>query len=59
MVHAKTQMEVQRSTVFLVDRRRHLLYTMVADGTKGEITVPWDVGLAGVLPVRLEPSSCG
>ena len=34
--------------MFLIDRRRKVLCTMVADGLSvGEITVPWDKGLAG------------
>ena len=49
MVHAKTLMEVERTTMFLVDHTRKVLYTMVADGLADgrEITVPWDKGLAG------------
>ena len=48
MSHAKSLMEVERSTMFLIDRRRKVLCTMVADGLSvGEITVPWDKGLAG------------
>ena len=47
MVHAKTLMEVERTTMFLVDHTRKVLYTAdgLADGR--EITVPWDKGLAG------------
>lgn len=49
MEHAKSLLEVERSTMFLVDRQRGLLRTMVADGigSMNEISVPWDKGLAG------------
>ena len=46
MRDAKVLMEVERSTLFLVDKRRQMLWTMVADGS-GAISVPWDQGLAG------------
>lgn len=49
MEHAKSLMEVERSTMFLVDQERGVLRTMVADGlgAMGEITVPGDKGLVG------------
>lgn len=49
MVHAKTLMEVERTTMFLVNKPGESLYTMVADGLgeMGEINIPWDKGLAG------------
>ena len=52
MEHAKSLMEVERSTMFLVDQERGVLRTMVADGlgAMGEITVPGDKGLVGVRP---------
>ena len=46
MSDAKVLMEVDRSTLFLVDKRNKMLWTMVADGASA-ISVPCDQGLAG------------
>ena len=46
MSDAKVLMEVDRSTLFLVDKRNRMLWTMVADGASS-ISVPCDQGLAG------------
>ena len=46
MLHAKDLMDVDRSTLFMVDRVRQCMYTIVADGAE-PITIPWGSGLAG------------
>ena len=46
MGHAKELMEVDRSTLFMVDGRRRVMYTIVADGA-APIIIPCDKGLAG------------
>ena len=54
MSHAKSLMEVERSTMFLVDKRRQVLYTMVADGLgANEITIPWDKGVRAHARTRI------
>ena len=46
MSHAKDLMEVDRSSLFMVDRNAGTLYTIVADGA-APIVIPKDKGLAG------------
>lgn len=46
MTHAKELMEVDRSTLFMVDTVKRIMYTIVADGA-GPIVIPMDKGLAG------------
>ena len=46
MIHAKDLMEVDRSTLFMVDKAKKSMYTIVADGA-APITIPVDKGLAG------------
>ena len=46
MTHAKSLLEVDRSTLFLVDRQAGMLWSKVADGAP-PIRVPWSKGLAG------------
>ena len=46
MSHAKDLMEVDRSSLFMVDRNAGTLYTIVADGA-APIVIPKDTGLAG------------
>jgi len=43
---AKDLMEVERSTLFMVDKKKNIMYTIVADGV-GAIQIPADKGLAG------------
>lgn len=46
--HAKSLMEVEHSTLYIVDRKRELLFTMVTEGfATNEITMPLSEGLVG------------
>ena len=46
MLHAKDLMEVDRSTLFMVDKSRENMFTIVADGA-APINIPVGKGLAG------------
>ena len=46
MLHAKDLMDVDRSTLFMVDQNRGCMYTVVADNAD-PITIPLTSGLAG------------
>jgi len=46
MQMAKELMEVERSTLFMVDKKKNIMYTIVADGAD-PIEIPYGAGLAG------------
>jgi len=43
----KTTLEADRCTIFILDRKKKILWSKVAHGTADIISVPWDKGIAG------------
>jgi GAF domain-containing protein len=43
----RNEVPVDRVSVFVVDQKQHLVRSLVAQGTQGEITLPIGIGIAG------------
>lgn len=43
----KTILNAERCTIFLLDKKRKILWSKIAQGAQGIITIPWHKGIAG------------